>query len=447
MMTQCAKDTNKQLFREFVVVIPHKDIEAHLEEMLSQKAKKISLPGFRPGKAPLSLVRKKYESDLLPDVLDRLIDQTSSQLLEKHKVRPALRPHVHLDAPYKPGQDVSYTMHFEALPELPSINISELALETYRIKDDPKKLIDLNARQSKLVGGFSSITTPRPSKIGDQTIIDFVGTVDGVALPGGSANDFTLELGAKQFIDGFEEGLVGHSQGDVVTLNLQFPDPYHDKKLSGKSVQFVVTIKEIKELASAPLDDDLAQQLGFKSLEELQTSNKKRIQSSKETLERRYAKQVILDTLDQKYDFDVPQTLVEMEFNSICHQLAQEVSEKEQEEYREKNRDLWIKDFKPIANRRVRLGLVLAHLGVENKIEISQNELIEAVMEEARDYPDQTTQVIDYYKNNPDAVSRLRASLLEEKSIDFILKNAKIQEKEISEEDLIALQDKKLASL
>lgn len=451
MSEQCVKGANSQLFREFTVIIPYQDIKERLDKALSQKAHNLTLPGFRRGKAPLDLVRKKYEADLLPDILDRLVEETSSRTLVEKKVKPALRPHIHLDAPYEEGKDLSYTMHFEVLPDVPTIDVATLTIDTYRITEDSKKLAELNALQAKSVGGFASITTARAAKKGDQVIIDFEGTVDGKALPGGSAKDFALELGSGQFIEGFEDGLIGKSKGDSTTLTLKFPNPYHDPKIAGKPVEFKVTIHDIKEPIAVAIDEALAKKLGFETLDALQTANKSRIRQSHAAMERRHAKQMILDALDQKYAFGVPEGLVTMEFDTICQQLMQEApegaSQDEQKSYYDAHYDEWAAEFKPIANRRVRLGLVLAHLGVEHKIEVSNDELAQAALAEARNYPGQEKQVIDYYKNNPDALGRLRASVLEEKSIDFILKAAKIQEKEISEDAFIALQNKKLNSL
>ena len=290
--------------------------------------------------------------------------------------------------------------------------------------------------RARAAGENKPIEKARRTKSGDIVKIDFAGTVDGQPLPGGTAQGYELELGAKQFIPGFEDGLVGQDKGKEVTLNLSFPKDYHEKSLAGKDVEFKVTIHEVLERMPAAIDDSLAVKHGYKNLKEMEEANQNILQQTEAKMRRSQEKQELLNLLAKTYTFDVPQGMVKLELESICQQVAHEEGVETPTESQTK---AWEKEYKEIAERRVRLGLLLAEISQIHNISVSQKELTDAVMAEARRYPGQEKLVFEYYQKNTGAVSQLRAQVLEEKTVDFILKNANIKEVEVTEDQLKAL--------
>ena len=430
--------TDHNLSKEFLVTIPHAQIASAVQKGLESKAKTIRMDGFRPGKVPMSVVEQREGNHVVSDVMDKLLSETAQKVLTDHKIRAATRPHFHPKAAYKKGEDFSYTMHVEVLPDVPALDLSALEVNRYKIKEDPKKLDELNALRARAAGENKAISKDRKTKSGDVVKIDFEGHVDGKLLPGGTAKDYELELGANQFIPGFEEGLVGQDKGKKLTLNLAFPVDYHEKSIAGKDVKFHVTIHEIMERAPAEVNDALAEKHGYKSLKEMEEANKDILARSHANITRAQEKHELLNKLAKMFSFDLPPGMVKLEIESICQQLAQDEGIEKPDE---KQLKAWEKEYKAIAERRVRLGLVLADVGHKHKVSVSQKELSEAVMAEARRYPGQEKLVFEYYQKHASALNHMRAQVLEEKTVDFILKNAKIKEKEVSEDALKKLSE------
>lgn len=431
--------TKHVLEKEFVVTIPHEDISARVQAALEKRAKAVKIDGFRVGKVPVSVVEQREGNHIVSNVMDDLLSETAQSVLKDHKIRPAMRPHFHPKSHYKKGEDFIYTMHVEVLPVIKDIDVKKLALNRYKIKGNAHKLKELNDLRARAAGENKPIAKARKTKSGDIVKIDFAGTVGGKPLPGGTAQGYELELGAKQFIPGFEEGLVGHDKGKEVTLNLSFPKDYHEKSLAGKDVEFKVTIHEVLERVPAAIDDSLAEKHGYKNLQEMEDANQNILLQTEANLTRAQEKQELLNLLAKTYSFEVPRGMVKLELESICRQIAHEENVETPTEDQTK---AWEKEYKDIAERRVRLGLLLAEVAQIHNISVSQKELTDAVMAEARRYAGQEKLVFEYYQNNSGALSQLRAQTLEEKTVDFILENANIKEVEVTEDQLKALGER-----
>ena len=424
---------SKGLSKEFLVTIPHAEISSKIQKGLESRAKTAKISGFRPGKVPVSVIEQRQGNEIVSEVIDDLLNETAQKVILDHKLRPAVRPHFHPKEKYKKGENFSYTMHVELLPEVKDLDLKSFEITQYSVKKDPKKLAHLNELRAKAAGVNTPIKAKRKTKSGDILKIDFDGKIGGEPLKGGQGKDYELELGANQFIPGFEEGLVGYEKGKKVVLNLSFPKDYHEKSIAGKEVIFDVIIHEVMERMPANLDDDLAKKHGFEGIKDMEAANAKLLSESHEKMTRSQAKQDVLNKLATIYTFDVPEGMVKLELDNICQQLSQEAGTSEPTE---ENLKKWQKEYKKIAERRVRLGLILADLGRKKNIQVAQKEITDAVLQEAKNYPGQENMVIEYYKKHSSAVNHLRAQILEEKTIDFILKNAKIKGKEVSEEEL-----------
>lgn len=434
MHIEIKENPSKTLVKEFVVTLSSKEIDSRVKTELDRRSKTAKIDGFRPGKVPVAVIEQRQGSEIISSVLEAMIAEANQKLIKDKKLKPALRPCSHPKGSYKKGEDFSYVVHVEVLPEIEKVDLKSLEITSYKIKQDMKKLAHLNELRAKAAGSNHPLKKARKSQMGDIVKIDFDGTIDGQPLKGGKAEGYELELGARQFIPGFEEGLVGHDKGKKLTLNLAFPKDYHEKTIAGKDVAFEVTIHEIMERVPAALDDDLAKKHGFENLKAMEEANAKILADSFTRMEHSQAKQEVLNKLASVYSFDVPPGMIDLELDSIFTQLAEEEGISNPTEDHLK---VWRKEYKKIAERRVRLGLVLADLGKREAIEVTQKELTDLMLEEARRYPGQENKIIEYYRNNPGAVNHLRAQILEEKTIDFILKNANIKEKEISEEEFL----------
>jgi trigger factor len=432
------------LLRAYEVTVSGAYIESVFEEELKKKAANTSIPGFRPGKVNPEVVRQRRGKEILRDVLEGVLDETVQDVISEYKLTPSTQPHFHPTEAYEKGKDFQYMLHVEVLPEIEPLDFSSITLPFYKIKMDAKKLEFFNQLRAEASGETVAISEKRKTKTGDFILIDFKGFVEGKPLKGGESQDFELELGAGQFIPGFEEGLVGFSPGDKPRIKVTFPEAYQEKSLAGKPAEFDVFIKEIREKVSAEINDELAEKHGYKSVAEMTKANEAYLLDIHAKMSRDQAKQDILDKLAEIYDFTLPRSMVNLEFRNICHQLESEVAPNEGKEYREKNLASWEKEYFPIAGRRVLLGLVLAKLAKEYKLSVEDKEVHAAIIQETQEHPGREAQVLKHYRDYPEAAEHLRANILESKVIDFIQKNVKLVEKEVSEEDLTKLQKERM---
>jgi trigger factor len=468
------------LKREFKIVIPAGDLETQISNRLNQLGRQIRLPGFRPGKVPPNLLRQRYGNAVRGEVLQDTLQGSSAEAMRERNLRPALQPKVEIVSADE-GGDLEYTMSVELLPDLPQPDFSALGLERL-VVDIPDE--DIDKAVTRMAEQFrKSEPVEREAQKGDLAVIDFVGKIGDVEFPGGKAENFTLELGAGQFVPGFEDQLVGAKAGEDRTVTVTFPADYGGADLAGKDAVFAVKVKEVKERQPAVIDDTLATEVGLENLAELRQEVRDRIGRDYATVTRQRLKRGLLDKLAAQYDFPVPPGMVEIEFNNIWQQheaekayaAAQNASGEAPAETAAdapgevaadapgessaeatgvapaeaaaeaavpapaEDEEKLKAEYQSLAERRVRLGLLLAEVGRNANITVTQDELNQALIREAQRFPGQERRVLDYYRQNPDAAGNLRAPIFEEKVVDYIVELAKPEERKVSPQELLAI--------
>ncbi len=424
------------LKKEYKVMVPAQDFEKEVDAKINEIAKTVKLPGFRAGKAPVSMLKQKYAASVKGEVLEDLVRKSTDELIKDKNLRPAMMPDIKITA-FKDGEDLEFEVSLENLPEIKAGKFEDIALDKYMAEvaaEEVDKALNYIAQSRR---ERTKVTEDRAAKKGDTTVIDFVGSVDGVEFQGGKGNDYPLELGSGSFIPGFEDQLIGKKAGDKVDVKVKFPEDYHAKNLAGKDAVFAVEIKELMEPKEVKLDDEFAKSLGEESLEKLREAISGRIKGDYEQASRMKLKKALLDALDNAYNFDVPQGLVDAEFKSIYAQYEQAKKNNQLDaEDLAKSEDALKEEYKNIAVRRVKLGLLLSEVGKEAKISVEPDDINKAIMAEARKYPGQEKAVFDFYLKNKQAVESLKAPIFEEKIVDHILGQVKLNEKIVSVEDL-----------
>jgi len=421
------------LKRQFKIVIAAGDLTAKVDERVAEMARTASMPGFRPGKVPAGLLKKQYGQALLGEALEQAVNQSTAKAIEDRGLKPALQPRVDLKGEFAEGKDVEFEVAVEVLPEIGQLDFSSVELERLKAVVPDKNIDEALDRIAKANREQKPVDPPRPAQKGDALKLDFVGSVDGVEFPGGKAEDYVLELGSGSFIPGFEDQLVGAEIGKPVDVKVKFPDDYGNKELAGKDAVFQCTVKEIREFVDQPIDDELAKKNNFENLEAMRKAVSDRIGQEYAQISRGMIKRALLDKLADSYKFDVPEGLVEGEFNAIWQRIEEAKKNGEKIEDEEKARE----EYRGIAERRVRLGLLLADVGRSNNIDVTPEELNQAVMREAMRYPGQERQVLEFYGKNAQLKEQLRAPIFEEKTVDFILELAKVTEKSVTPEELL----------
>ena len=436
--------TKTKLAHSFTVVISAQDFQDKITAKLEEVRKEAKIQGFRPGQAPMNLIKTKYENAVKGEVLDDLIQERATKTLEENKVRPALRPKIELTT-FEDGKDIEFKMDVEALPEIKPADLTKLEVKKLVATATDK---EINAALEKLANAKKT-TVPcdekRETKTDDVIVIDFTGTIDGEEFKGGKGKDYYLALGSNTFIPGFEEQLTGKNIGEEVDVNVTFPETYHAKDLAGKKALFKVVIKELRKMSTPEINDEFAKMFGSESLEKLKEMIKTELDKEYANIARMHTKRALLDALSNSHSFEVPQGMVDLEFDSIWKQFEEAKKNNQlDEEEKAKSEDDLKTEYRQIAERRVRLGLLLAEIANENKITLTQEDLTKAVMAEARRYPGQEKIVFEYYQKNPQALDSLRAPLFEEKVVDHVLTVVKVNEEALSAEELYAYNpDKK----
>jgi trigger factor len=422
---------NEGLTRAWRVVVPATEIGATMDRRLAEISKTMKLPGFRPGKVPLGLVRKRFGQSVMGEVLEKTVQDSSAKVLEEQAIRPALEPKIEVVS-FADGADLEYTIAVETLPEIEPADISALALERVVAPVDDAAVDEAIGRLVNNNKEFEAVEPSRPAESGDQLIIDFAGSVDGEARPGMAGQDHPLELGSGQFIPGFEEQLIGMSTGEARTVAITFPADYHAADLAGKEAVFQVTAKELRAPVVTAIDDDFAKKLGFDDLETLKSMVRAQIERDYGRLTRLKLKRALMDALAERHDFAVPQGMVDLEFESIWRQVQAELSPEE----KEKPEDELKAEYRGIAERRVRLGLLLSEIGKRNAIQVTQEEINRGLIAEARRYPGQEREVLEAYRKNPRLLDTLRAPIYEDKVVDYILTTITLNDRNVSPEEL-----------
>ncbi|GAB0114988.1 trigger factor [Acidisoma sp. C75] len=426
------------LKQSFTVTLPFADLDQKRQARLVELSRTIRLPGFRPGKVPMSLLQKRYGSAVLAEISDEQVNEATRQLLSERGLRPALQPKVDLVSAGD-DKDLEFTLELEVLPEIEVPPLGEITLT--RLKAEPSEdavtqgLDNLLKSRRKQV----DVTEDRPAVDGDAVIVDFIGRIDGTPFEGGSAQDVAVELGGSGFIPGFAEGIAGIRAGETRTIQVTFPEDYGAAELAGKAAEFEITAKALKTFEAAEANDALATELGFEDLEDLKKFIRDRLQRELDNEARQNLKRQLLDALAERVSFAVPPSLAESEFKQIWDRLEEErKAGRLDESDKDKDEETLRAEYQAIADRRVRLGLLLAEIGQKNGITVTNEELNRAVFQHAMMYGQRQKEVLDMFRKNPQAAEFLRGPIFEEKVVDYILELARVEDKPVTAEELAA---------
>jgi trigger factor len=436
---QTVETLNEGLKRAYTLTISAKDIIARVEAEIRQVAPQVRMPGFRPGKVPANLVKKMHGPALEQDALNKAVQESVQSLLAEKQLRPAMQPAVELGEDYAPGKDAEVKVSLEVLPEVPEPAIEGLTLERLTVEapeDEVDTALQRIASQQK---SFDDALEGHPAVEGDLVVMDFVGKVDGEPFDGGTGEGMSVELGSGRLIPGFESGLEGVKVGEERTLNVTFPEDYNVAYLKGKPATFDVKVTAVRTPKEATADEDFAKSLGLESLEQLRGLLKGQVEQELNTLTRTHMKRKLLDQLAASHDFPVPPSMVEAEFGQIWAQLEHEATHEADPEAARAEMEKDREDYLKIAERRVRLGLLLSEIGQKNGVEISQQEMNRLIAQAAQQYGAKDRErFIQYVQQDPMAAAQLRAPLYADKVVDFLFSKAEITDRAVSREELEA---------
>ncbi len=440
-MIQVEETVNEGLKREFNIKIPLAMVEKSLTERLQEIGKTAKIQGFRPGKAPLNVLRQRFGDNVRADVLEKAVADSTQKTLNERKLRPALQPKVEMIG-YAEGKDVEFKLAVEVLPEIKPVDFTSLRFERPMAEVEDKTVDEAVMRLARSMKEPELVEEVRAAMKGDTLVIDFDGSVDGTPYPGMKAENHKIELGSGFFVGTFEDQLVGLKAGDSKKITVQFPADYHAGHLAGKTADFAVTVKELREWKEIAADDAMAKEAGFPSLAALRERIADDVKANYGRITRAVLKRQLMDQLAEKHDFAIPPGMADSEFDAIWQQVQKDkVAGRLDEEDKKKSDDTLKKEYRAIAERRIRLGLLLAEVAQKHKIEVSSNDLRNAMIAGARRFPGQEKAVIDYYSKTEGAMERLRAPILEEKVVDFILAQARIEDKKVTADELMKMPD------
>jgi trigger factor len=437
---QVTEVSNEGLKRQYKILVPANDISSQVDRRLGEIGKQARIAGFRPGKAPLSLLKKQYGQSLMGEILEKTVNESSQKTIADRGLRPASQPKVEI-VKFGEGEDLEFSMDFEILPEIVPMDFSEIEIERLQV-DITEPMVDETLQR---VADQSRTRKPAPDKAaekGDVVVLDFIGKIDGKPFENGSAENYQLELGSNSFIPGFEDQLVGVKAGDTREVKVDFPAEYGAADLAGKAAVFDCTIKEVQTAEPRPIDDELAKATGFENLAAMRAAVRQRMEIEYSGMSRMRMKRQLLDKLAERADFAVPESLIEAEFNSIWQRVEEARKQGEKIEDEDKARQ----EYREIAVRRVRLGLLLAEIGRQNNIQVTPEEMNRAMSAEAQRYPGQEKQVVEFFQNNAQARDSLRAPLFEDKTVDFIFELAKVNQRNATREELAKDPDEETTS-
>jgi trigger factor len=433
---QVTETNSEGLKRAFKVQLEAREIDDKLTGRLRELGNTVKVPGFRPGKVPIQILKQRYGKSVLGEVLEQAVTDSSNQALSERGLRPAMQPKIEITS-FDEGKDLEYTIELELLPDVQPMDFSKVELERTVIEVAEEAVEETIADLAKSHKNTKPLETPRKSRSGDILVIDFDGTVDGEAFPGMAGEDHHLELGSSSFIAGFEEQLIGAGVGDAMEVKVTFPDEYVNDRLAGQDAIFKVTVKDMLESVPRAIDDDLATTLGEADLATLKERVRERISSEYKDFGRSRLKRQLLDRLADGHDFPVPEGMVDTEFDAIWKQIEQDKDAgKLDPDDADKDEDDLKKEYRDIAERRVRLGLLISEVGRINGIEVTEEEANMALYREAQQYPGKEREVFEFYSKSPEAMANLRAPVFEDKVVDFIIDLAKVTERSLTAEQL-----------
>ena len=447
MPMQIVEKSGEGASKVYGVTVPAADLAKRLEARIAEITPRLNIKGFRPGKVPPAHIKRVHGKALMAEVLEQTLNETSQQVLDENKLRPAtqpdLKPVSDMDKVLAGKEDLSYELAVEVMPDFEPVDIAKIKLKRPVYEPTDKEVEEALADLAKQTRTYKERTGKTvKAKDGDQVLIDCVGRLDGDAFQGGSAENHELVLGSGSFIPGFEEQLVGAKPGEAKTIKVTFPDNYQAAHLASKEVEFEVTVKEVRAPQDTKPDDDLAKKLGLSDLAALRETLKKNLSDQYANNSRFKLKRALLDELDTKHDFPLPAKMVEAEFAGIWRQVEQDKTQGNlPPEDAEKSEDELKAEYRKIAERRVRLGLVLAEIGRRNNVQVSDQELTQAMQREAMQYGPQAQQVFDFLRKDPNAQAQIRAPLYEDKVVELIFGQAKITAKKVSKDEILAEDD------
>ena len=434
---QVTETLNKGLTRAYDVTITAAELEAKVTEKLEAARADFQMKGFRKGHAPLALMKKMFGQSVMGEAMQEAVDGAVGEHFEKSGDRPAMQPEIKMtNDEWKEGDDVAVSVSYECLPTIPDADFSKISLERLVTEIEDAAVTEALENLASSTTNFEKRRKGSKAKDADQVVIDFLGKVDGEAFDGGAGEDYPLVLGSNSFIPGFEEQLVGAKEGDTLDVNVTFPAEYGAEALAGKDAVFECTVKEVREPKPAPVDEELATKYGAESLEDLTKQITERLEGEYAGASRAIMKRKLMDELDEQVKFDLPPSLVKVEADQIAHQL-----------WHDDNPDVQGHDHPEIettdehntlAERRVRLGLLLAEVGNQNNVEVTEQEIQQAMFQQASQYPGQEREYFEFVQKNEQAQQQMRAPIYEDKVVDFIVELASVSDKTVSKDELEA---------
>ena len=436
ILMQVTETLNEGLKRGYSIKLTAAELDKKVNEKLQEAQPDVEMKGFRKGKVPLALLKRQFGQRILGEAMQETIDGAMSKHFEESGDRPALQPNIEMQngEKWKEGDDVEVSMTYEALPSIPDVDFSKIKLQKLVVKSDKAAVDEALDNLASSANDFKDRKKGSKAKDGDQVVIDFLGTVDGEAFEGGSSEDYPLVLGSNSFIPGFEEQLIGCKAGDDKNVKVTFPDDYGSKDLAGKNAEFACKVKNVKEPVPAKINDELATKFGAEDLKALKTQISERLESEYGGAARAVMKRQLLDALDKKVKFELPPSLVDAEAKQIAHQLFHDenpdIEGHDHEEVKPS------KEHNKLAERRVRLGLLLAELGQKAEVEVSDAEMTQAIMAQSRQYPGQEKEFFEFIQKNQQMQQQLRAPIFEDKVVDHIFEQAAVTDKKVDKTEL-----------
>ncbi|MEM5517628.1 trigger factor [Henriciella sp. AS95] len=435
-------ETAEGLSRMYKVKVPASELQTRFDAKIEEIRPQMRLKGFRPGKVPAAHVKKMFGKSIMGEVVEAAMKESSEKAIADADIRPASQPNMHMesdmDAVLDGKEDLAFHMHVDIMPEFEPADTSKMKITRPVSEVDDAAIEEALGQVAENNQKFEARGKTAKARDGDAVLIDFLGKVDGEAFEGGAAEGHSLVLGSGSFIPGFEEQLVGAKAGDKKDVEVTFPEQYQAEHLAGKDAVFEVTVHEVRAPKTPEVDEEFAKGLGIDSLEELKKLITDQLQAELDNASRAKAKRALLDELDKAHDFELPPKMVDMEFDQIWQQLQAEMDAgRASDEDKDKPEDKLKEEYRAIAERRVRLGLVLAEIGRLQDIKISEQEVQQALIREAQRYPGQERQVIEFFQQNPNAMAQLRAPIYEDKVVDYLLENVKVTDKKVSKDELM----------
>ena len=442
--------SSEGLRREFTLEMTAGDIGKRVDARIADLAPGVKMPGFRPGKVPMSVVRSRYGKQVLGEVLQGSLDEAVRIAVDDNDLRVATSPSLSIDE-YDEGKDLKATISLEVMPEIPPIDIASISLERPVVEVGEGQVDEAIAGLAEENRPTSPVAEPRAAREGDTAVIDFTGRIDGEAFEGGSAEGHSLVIGSNSFLPGFEEGLVGAMPGSTVELEVPFPEDYPAANLAGRKAGFEVAVTELREPGEIRIDDDFAKSMGMEDLAAMKAAVRERLGMQHSHAVRSRVKTSILDAFDEAAgDFEVPPTLLAREYEAVCQAMGDGAAQGDEGRDPPPAADEGMSDEDKaeadgIARRRVRLGMVLADIGRANGLQVTEEESQRAIAAEARRHPGKEKEVLGFFRGNPDAVQQLVGPVFEDKVIDFVLEMAKVEDKAVTAEELHRLEEEDIA--